>query len=119
MTRPTCTVEDCTNWAVARTLCNGHYRRYRIHGDTLGHIPNGHGASAKHLTPTREFQRKLATKTDPEWAVIFNVSPYTIYRWRHGKPMTLTNADDASLRIDWPLEHVATGGLIYEQDIAA
>lgn len=39
MNQSTCSIDGCENRTRARGLCDGHYQRFRAHGDTMAHVP--------------------------------------------------------------------------------
>lgn len=76
-----CSVGDCFDWAIAKGMCDKHYRRVKLHGDAQNAGPVDWGARSKHpLYHSWKHFRKFKTVTpvcqewlDDFWQYVFDV----------------------------------------------
>lgn len=77
----TCSVGDCFDWAIAKGMCDKHYRRVKLHGDAEDAGPVDWGARSKHpMYHSWKWMRRHKCTTpvcqewlDDFWQYVFDV----------------------------------------------
>lgn len=97
----TCVISDCSKPRLARGWCEGHYRRWRRHGDPLGgrhtrtgcrvgDCPNPHSSKGMCAMHYERWKRH----GDPEWVPFVEVDEIAVERAVRGdRPEQLTTGE--------------------------
>jgi HNH endonuclease len=105
VTRPICSIEDCTRTINAKGLCHPHYRKWKLYGDPLHiherYLPKfcqvdecerpieGHGYCVLHYTRWKQYGDPLIVKQAPNGSGSITDEGYRlIYRPGHPNVMS-------------------------------